>query len=148
MKIEYPVLIERDEDDPKFWNATLDVGAKKDVWAVSAASEDLAVSEARKLLDFYFRDCWKQGTEPESPRLAAKGWRTVTATLPVQAALILRNKRKELRLTQAELASKVGVSQQVYARLESPEKSNVTLSTLERVTQAIGVCMTLREQPC
>jgi len=144
MKIEYPVLVERDEDDQKYWNATLGIESEKDVWAVSANSEELAVLEARKLLDFYFRDCWKQGIVPEAPRIAPKGWRTVTPTLPVQAALILRNKRKELKLTQAELASKVGVSQQVYARLESPEKSNVTLSTLERVTQAIGVCMTLQ----
>ena len=147
MNIEYPCLIEQDADDSAFWNATLDVGGEKDVWVVSAPTEEQALISARKLVDFYIRDCWKQGKEPDSGRAARPDWKTVTPSLPVQAALILRQKRKSMKLTQAELANKVGVTQQVYARLESPEKSNATLSNLERVTQALGVCMTLREQP-
>lgn len=46
--------------------------------------------------------------------------------------------RKKARLTQKELAEKVGTSQPAIARLESGEYKNLTLSFLRRIGFALG----------
>jgi len=53
------------------------------------------------------------------------------------ARVQLRAARQEAGLTQAELAKKVGVSQQHIAALESPD-ANITVATLEKVARALG----------
>ena len=141
LNLSYPCLIEQDAYDPTFWNATLDVDKKGDVWMVSAPSQQAALVEARKLLDFYVKECWRENVSAE-PRAISAGWTALSPSLPLQAALLLRQLRRQSGLSQADLASKVGVSQQVYARLESPQ-SNATLSTLEKVSRDLGVNMTL-----
>ena len=46
--------------------------------------------------------------------------------------------RKKAKLTQKELAEKVGTSQPAIARLESGEYKNLTLSFLRRVGSVLG----------
>jgi len=52
--------------------------------------------------------------------------------------LKIRDIRESAGLTQKKLADKMGVSQQVIARLESGEADNPTLGTLERIAKAAG----------
>ena len=75
------------------------------------------------------------GRTPRRPR----GGRVVAVPVPpgLAARFQLRAARHEAGLTQAELAKKVGVSQQHIAALESPD-ANITLATLEKVAQALG----------
>ncbi|MDQ6749867.1 MAG: helix-turn-helix domain-containing protein [Actinomycetota bacterium] len=61
-------------------------------------------------------------------------------------AALIRNARLSARLTQAQLASRLGTSQPVVARLESPA-ANPTVATLERALQATGHGLVLRAQP-
>jgi transcriptional regulator with XRE-family HTH domain len=41
-------------------------------------------------------------------------------------------------MTQAALAKKMGISQQAYAKLDSPD-ANLTTDTLERAARALGM---------
>ena len=52
--------------------------------------------------------------------------------------LALRWAREDAGLTQAALAKQMGISQQAYAKLESPD-SNLTMETLERAAKALGM---------
>jgi ribosome-binding protein aMBF1 (putative translation factor) len=50
----------------------------------------------------------------------------------------IRDLRETAGLTQKQLADRMGVSQQVIARLESGEADNPTVGTLERIAKATG----------
>lgn len=50
----------------------------------------------------------------------------------------IRELRETAGLTQKALAERLGVSQQVIARLESGEADNPTVTTLERIAKATG----------
>lgn len=52
--------------------------------------------------------------------------------------LQIRDLRETAGFTQKKLADRLGVSQQVIARLESGEADNPTVSTLERIAKATG----------
>ena len=62
-------------------------------------------------------------------------WIEVPAKLAVK--LLLRWARNEAGLTQAQLAKRARVSQQMVAKLESPDY-NPTLETLDKVASALG----------
>lgn len=55
------------------------------------------------------------------------------------AALQIRMARKRAGLSQAQLAERMGVSQQQVQRLEDPDRSNPTVATLRAVAAALGV---------
>lgn len=57
--------------------------------------------------------------------------------LPVRLALQIAHLRRLREMTQAQLAGKIGVSQQFVARLENSEKTIPSLRTLEKVAQAL-----------
>lgn len=62
---------------------------------------------------------------------------------PLLAAKIaLRQARDAAGLSQAELARRLGISQQAVAKLEDPDR-NVELGTLERVAEALGYAVAL-----
>lgn len=60
------------------------------------------------------------------------------AELPARIAIAIAQLREKQGLSQKELAQEVGVKQQVISRLEDPEKSNMTLATLNKVALALG----------
>lgn len=64
------------------------------------------------------------------------------------AALMIRDVRREAGLTQASLASRMGVAQSVIARLERPG-SNPTWDTVERALDACGkqIAVEARQPP-
>jgi transcriptional regulator with XRE-family HTH domain len=58
-------------------------------------------------------------------------------------AALIRRARTEARLTQAQLAGRLGVTQAALARLERPG-ANPTVATLERVLRATGRRLEMR----
>lgn len=65
---------------------------------------------------------------------------------PMTAAELIRRARRSARLTQAELASLLGTSQPVVARLEG-RNSNPTWETLARALRATGHDVQLAPAP-
>lgn len=55
----------------------------------------------------------------------------------IRAAMRLRRLRRRLKLSQEELAKKMGVKREFIARIESGQQ-NVTLETLYRIAEAAG----------
>lgn len=53
--------------------------------------------------------------------------------------IVLPYPRCQRCLTQAEVAAELGMTQQVYGRLERPGQANPTLATVRRIEQALGV---------
>ncbi len=57
--------------------------------------------------------------------------------LPVRLAVEIAQLRQRKKMTQAQLAKRIGVSQQFVARLENSEETVPSLRTLEKVAQAL-----------
>ena len=57
----------------------------------------------------------------------------------VELAHKISEVRKEKRISQVELAKRLNVSQQFVSQLESAEGRNVTLETISRVAESLGV---------
>ena len=72
----------------------------------------------------------------KTPKGATLDWVSIDPVLGVRLAL--RWAREDAGLTQAELAKKMGISQQAYAKLESPDV-NLTMETLSRAAKALGM---------
>ena len=80
-------------------------------------------------------------------RKSATYRKAFTRTLhQIDLALLVREMREDARLTQVELARKVGTTQSVIARLEDAEYTGHSLSMLERIASACGVALKLRAE--
>lgn len=55
----------------------------------------------------------------------------------IRMAYLLRRWREEAGLSQKQLAQRLGISFQAYQRMERPGRSNLTVSTLQRIAQAL-----------
>lgn len=64
-------------------------------------------------------------------------WLVVRIDPVLAVKVALRQARAEAGLTQAELASRLGITQQAVAKLEDPDR-NVELATVARVVEELG----------
>ena len=64
----------------------------------------------------------------------------------IDLALLVREMREDARLTQTELARKIGTTQSVIARLEDAEYSGHSLTMVERIATACGVALRLHAE--
>ena len=67
-----------------------------------------------------------------------KAWDEPTGDVYLDTALGISLARQEKKMSQKKLAKKVGTSQQAIARLENPSYRGRSLSTLEKIAQALG----------
>lgn len=73
---------------------------------------------------------------------AAKNRANVKPVAPMQDTmlpLMIRGRRKELKLTQKDMAKKLKVSQQAYQRLEDPTHFNATTKKLEQIEKVLKI---------
>lgn len=106
---------------------------------------------AREALEGWLEAQLEERTTPprpssrvKPPRGAALDWVAIDPILGVRLAL--RWAREDAGLTQSALARKMGISQQAYAKLESPD-ANLTMDTLERAAKALGMRVELELVP-
>lgn len=57
--------------------------------------------------------------------------------LPARLAIRIAELRQKEGLSQAELAKRLGAKQQLIARIESLDHTNMTLSTLQKIAAAL-----------
>jgi len=88
-----------------------------------------------KNLGVFFEDDLKERLkDPEFK----KAWEEPTGDVYLDTALEIIQARKEKKLSQKALAKRVGTSQQAIARLENPSYRGRSLTTLDKVAQALG----------
>ena len=86
----------------------------------------------------------RPSAKPRARQGATIEWIPISPTLGVRLAL--RWAREDAGLSQSELAQRMGVSQQAYARLESPD-ANLRMETLERAARALGMTVSVELEP-
>ena len=92
-------------------------------------------------LGVFFEDDIKQRLKDPGFK---KAWDEPTGDVYVDTALGIVLARKEKKISQKELAKKVGTSQQAIARLENPNYKGRSLQTLEKIAQALGKKLEIR----
>jgi predicted RNase H-like HicB family nuclease/DNA-binding XRE family transcriptional regulator len=102
------------------------------------ASRAEALAMASDALEGWLEAHLIGGQAPPRPK-RRKGI-AVTVGSRLSVALQIRWRREDLGLTQAQLARRVGVSQQQIAKLEDPD-ANPTLATLEAVARGAGASL-------
>ncbi|MBN22972.1 MAG: DNA-binding protein [Bdellovibrionaceae bacterium] len=104
-----------------------------------ADSRDELHEHAREALSLYLEEArdpkWKV-PQPKSRNGKAFEW--VMPYEDVAIALIIRQARVRAKLTQKELAKRLGISFQQVQKLETPGKSNPTVKTLVAISDALG----------
>jgi ribosome-binding protein aMBF1 (putative translation factor) len=98
------------------------------------------IVKAKKLGNFFEEDLKKRLKDPRFRKV----WEEPTGDVYLDTAFEVIKARREKRLSQRELAEKVGTSQQAIARLESPSYKGRNLSTLERVARALDKKLEVR----
>lgn len=108
-----------------------------------AASVDALREAAKKALEGWLEAHLEHGQVPPVPKKrqhlpagAKLDYFRIDPTLAI--AVNLRQARDKAGLTQSELATKAGVSQQQIAKLEGPG-SNPKIATVEKVARALGL---------
>jgi len=100
-----------------------------------------ALAMAREALEGWLEVHLADGNAPPRPKRRRGVAITIGSRLSV--ALQIRWLREDLGLTQAQLAKRVGVSQQQIAKLENPD-ANPSLATLESVAKGAGAALEVK----
>lgn len=100
-----------------------------------------ALEMAREALEGWLEVHLEDGAAPPRPRRRKGAAVAIGSRLSV--ALQIRWLREDLEITQAQLAKRVGVSQQQVAKLENPS-ANPSLATLEAVARGAGAVLDVR----
>ena len=98
-------------------------------------SEADAIAQAHEALTGWLEASLTSGVVPPAPK--AKRGHAIAVNPHLAAVVLIRQRRAELGLSQAEVARRAGVSQQQIARLENPD-GNPTLAMLAKVAEALG----------
>lgn len=53
--------------------------------------------------------------------------------------LRLKEAREKLKLTQAEIATKLGMAQQTYQKIESGKAENIRITTLKHICRTLNI---------
>jgi antitoxin HicB len=104
-------------------------------------SRDEALTMAREALEGWLEVHLIDGAAPPRPK-RRKGT-AVAIGSRLSVALQIRWLREDLGLTQAQLAKRVGVSQQQVAKLENPA-ANPSLATLEAIAKGAGAVLDVK----
>jgi predicted RNase H-like HicB family nuclease/DNA-binding XRE family transcriptional regulator len=103
-----------------------------------------ALENAKEALDGYLASqCDRNLNLPKPKAHKGKHFHAIPVDLRVAFAIHLRQLRMKKGLTQGEVAKKLGVSQQSYAKLETPN-CNPSLDTIKRLSDALDVEIDLK----
>jgi antitoxin HicB len=101
-------------------------------------NRDQALAMAREALTGVLEAMLDAGEViPRPPQVAGVDVVYVSPEATLVAPILLKWAREDARLSQVELAERIGVSQQAYQRLERA-RSNPSIKTLARAAKALG----------
>lgn len=104
-----------------------------------------ALKNAKEALNGWLASyCDRKMDVAQPKRVSDKTLYPIEVDLNVEFAIKLRWLRKKLGFSQSEVARKLGISQQAYAKLEAPDTANPSLSTIQKLSDALDVEIDLR----
>jgi antitoxin HicB len=104
-----------------------------------------ALDHAREALSGWLFVAIRKGDEvPLSRVRRGRGYHLIVPDLDVAIPLAILSARKRRGFTQEQVADALGISQQAYRKFELPGKSNPTLKSLQRLSQVLGLELSLR----
>ena len=84
-------------------------------------------------------NCDRKLAIPDPKIRKSKNYHAIEVSLYVAFSIILRKARKKKNLSQAQVAKFMGISQQAYAKLEMPHKTNPSLTTIQKLSEALNI---------
>ena len=104
-----------------------------------------ALDHAREALSGWLFVAIGKGDElPPSRVRRGRGYHLIVPDLDVAIPLAILSARKRRGLTQGQVAGALGISQQAYRKFELPGKSNPTLRSLQRLSELLGLELSMR----
>ena len=83
-------------------------------------------------------NCDRDLAIPKPKHRRGRSYFPIEVDVRIAFPIILRKVRKERKLSQSQVANKLSISQQAYARLEIPLKSNPSLLTIQKLSKALN----------
>ena len=97
-----------------------------------------AKTNAKEALDGWLSANFDFNLFPNLPKNhKSKNYYPIKVDLRLEFPLILRHRRKQKGLSQSQIAHKIGVSQQAYAKLEDPKNANPSLTTIQKISKIL-----------
>ncbi len=118
------------KDGGTFWGEFPDL---EGCFTDGASKEELAANAVEALIG-WISSVIERGFKIPRPAYRAQGSIPIALPLSMGVALQLRWIREARRLSQQEVAHRLGVSYQAYQRFENPVKANPNLKTLEKLS--------------
>jgi antitoxin HicB len=104
-----------------------------------------ALDHGREALSGWLFVAIRKGDQvPPSRVRRGHGYHLIVPDLDVAIPLAILSARKRRGLTQAQVADTLGMSQQAYRKFELPGKSNPTLRSIQRLSEVLGLELSLR----
>ena len=107
-------------------------------------SEGKTLKDAKKnaseaLNGWLVSNCDRNLNIPDPKTRKGRNYYPIEVDLQVALAILLRKQRKLKHLLQSQIAKELGITQQAYAKLENPIKTNPSLSTLKKLSKALDI---------
>ena len=139
MKIEYPLKIHKAEEGG-YWAEFPDLPG----CITEGDSEEEVLSMAKDALSGWLAVRFERNFAiPEAKVLKGKNVRWVEPNPDVGIPLMIRKIRKELGLSQKEVARRLHIAYQSYQAWENPKIANPTLKQLSKLAGAVGKKLTI-----
>lgn len=75
--------------------------------------------------------------KPSATKRKGRNFYAIDVDLTIAFVIGLRRLRMKRGLSQAQVAKRLEISQQAYAKLETPQKANPSLQTIQRITRVL-----------
>jgi antitoxin HicB len=139
MKIEYPLIIHKAEEGG-CWAEFPDLPG----CVTEGDSEEEVLSMAKDALSGWLAVRFERNFAiPEAKVLKGKNVRWVEPNPDVGIPLMIRKIRKELGLSQKDVAHRLHIAYQSYQAWENPKIANPTLKQLSKLADAVGKKLTV-----
>lgn len=97
-----------------------------------------ALENAQEALNGYLASLCDRHLNIKNPKVRkGKEYHSIDVDIRLAFAISLRQIRKKHGYTQSDVARKLHISQQAYAKLETPD-ANPSLDTIEKISKALG----------
>ena len=99
-----------------------------------------ALKNAKEALNGWLAsNCDRDLTIPSPKFRKSNNYYPIEVNVRVSFPIMLRGIRKKRKMSQRQIAEKLSISQQAYAKLETPLKSNPALATIQKLSEALDL---------